>query len=93
MNINSNYELSASDEISFNYDLSSNEGDDNNNDDDNVNDSDNNIAEFELHTSPSDVKKSRHSNKRNYLAKKKIEQLQEERQLRRFTQDYYDDWD
>ena len=27
------------------------------------------------------------------LAKKKIEQLQEERRLRRFNEDYYDDWD
>ena len=80
MTINSNYELSSSDDIDFN-------------DDESIDEFDNSVADFDLNTAPSEGKNSKHSNKRNYLAKKKIEQLQEERRLRKLDEDYYDDWD
>lgn len=76
-----NYESTASENLDFDSDEPSS-------------DFDNSVAEFELDTSPVETnKKSRQSAKRNFLAKKKIEQLQEERQLRKFEEDYYDDWD
>ena len=78
MSIDSDYESSSSEELDFNSDESSSEFD-------------NNVAEFELNISSTDVKKSKQSNKRNFLAKKKIEQLQEERRLRKLDEDYYDD--
>jgi len=80
MTIDSNYELSSSDDSTFNSDEPYGEFD-------------NSIADFDLNTAPSEGKNSKKNNKRNYLAKKKIEQLQEERRLRKFDEDYYDDWD
>ncbi|PKI18216.1 PA3496 family putative envelope integrity protein [Colwellia sp. 12G3] len=77
---NSTYELSSSNELDFINEDPSNEGE-------------NDIAEFELNISPSEGESSKQSNKRNFLAKKKIEQLQEERRLKKFDDDYYDDWD
>jgi hypothetical protein len=80
MTHDSNYELSSSNELDFNSEEPSSE-------------LDNNIAEFELSVNPSEGKSSRFSNKRNFLAKKKIEQLQEDRRLKKLDQDYYDDLD
>tara|TARA_B110001454_G_C12315609_1_gene265576 strand:+ start:252 stop:494 length:243 start_codon:yes stop_codon:yes gene_type:complete len=80
MTINSTDEIPSSDTIDFN-------------DDDSKNEFDNNVADFDLNTAPTEGKNSRHSNKRKYLAKKKIEQLQEERRLRKLDEDYYGDWD
>ena len=80
MAIDPNYELSSSDELNFDNDSSSTE-------------LENDIADFELTVNSNEGKSSRRNEKRNYLAKKKIEQLQEERRLRRFDEDYYDDWD
>ena len=56
------------------------------------NDLDNDIAEFESYIASAERKKSKHTNKRNYIAMRKIEQLQEERRLRKLNEDYYDDW-
>lgn len=77
MNIDPNYE-SPSDEL----DLS---------EDESQIDSDNNIAEFELDTT--ERKNNKHNKKRNYDAMRKIEQLEEERRLKKCNEDYYDDWD
>jgi hypothetical protein len=82
MTNNSNYKLSSSDQLDFTLEEPSNEID-----------NDNDIADFELNTTPTEGRNSRHCNKRNFLAKKKIEQLQEERQLKKLDDDYYDDWD
>ena len=80
MNIDSDYELSSSDDLDFTCDDSSG-------------DLENDVADFELDTSPSEEKKSKHCNKRNFNAKRKIEQLKEERLFRKFDDSYYDDWD
>lgn len=80
MAIDSDYDLSSDDELNFDSNSSSNE-------------LGNDIAEFELTVNSNEGKSSRRNDKRNHLAKKKIEQLQEERRLRRFDEDYYDDWD
>jgi hypothetical protein len=80
MTTNSNYELSPADDIDFN-------------EDDSANDYDNNIADFDLSTSPPESKNPKRNNKRNYLAQKKIELLKEERRLRKLVEDDYDDWD
>lgn len=71
--------LPAADELDFDNEESSNE-------------LSNEIAEFELDSEPNE-KSSKKNNKRNFDAKKKIEQLQEERRLKRFDDDYYGDWD
>lgn len=80
MAIDPDYELTSSDELNFDNESSSNE-------------LDNDIADFELRVNTDVGKRSRRNGKRIHLAKKKIEQLQEERRLRRFNEDYYDDWD
>lgn len=80
MAIDPNYELSSSDELNFDSNSSSNE-------------LENDIADFELTVNSNEGKSSRRNEKRNHLAKKKIEQLQEERRLRRLDEDYYGDWD
>jgi len=80
MAIDPTYNLPSSDELDFNNEESSNE-------------LSNEIAEFELDSEPSERKSSKKNHKRNFLAKKKIEQLQEERRLKRFDDDYYGDWD
>jgi len=53
----------------------------------------NQIADFELEAEVVTKKKSKHNEKRNYLAKKKIEELQEERRMKKFDEYDYDDWD
>jgi hypothetical protein len=80
MTLNPDYELPSSTDVDFE-------------DDDPKSDLDNNVADFDLNTAPSEGKSSKHLNKRNFLAKKKIEQLEEERRLRKLDEDYYDDWD
>lgn len=80
MTLNPNYELSSSADEDFD-------------DDEPKSELDNNVADFDLDTAPIEGKSSKHINKRNYLAKKKIEQLQEDRRLRKLDEDYYDDWD
>ena len=80
MAIDPNYDLTSSDELDFESEESSNE-------------LSNEIAEFELNSGSNEGKSSKKNNKRNFLAKKKIEQLQEERRLKRFEDDYYGDWD
>ncbi|MDG1751579.1 MAG: hypothetical protein P8I03_07960 [Thalassotalea sp.] len=80
MAIAANYEMDSSDDLNFNSD-------------DDFSDDENNIADFELSTNPNEVKSSRQNHKRNFFAKKKIEQLQEARRMRKFDEDYYDDWD
>jgi hypothetical protein len=80
MTLNPNYELSSSADIDLN-------------DDEPKYELDNNVADFDLDTAPTEGNSSKHINKRNYLAKKKIERLQEERRLRKLDTDYYDDWD
>ncbi len=78
--------------IDYTYDLpSSNESDFDS--EESSSDLENNIAEFELNVSTSEEKSTKHNNKRNFLAKKKIEQLQEERRLKKLDEDYYDDWE
>jgi len=80
MTLNPNYELPSSADIDFNDDVPKDE-------------LDNNVADFDLDTAPTEGKSSKHINKRNYLAKKKIEQIQEEQRLKKLDADYYDDWD
>jgi len=80
MTLNPNYELSSSADIDFNDEKPKDE-------------LDNSVADFDLDIAPTEGNSSKHINKRNYLAKKKIELLQEERRLRKLDQDYYDDWD
>jgi len=80
MTIDSKYELISSDDSEFNNDNYSS-------------DFDNNVADFDLNTAPTEVRSAKQSNKRNYLAKKKIEQFHEERRLRKLGEDYCDDWD
>jgi hypothetical protein len=80
MTLNPNYELPSSADIDFNDDVPKDE-------------LENNVADFDLDTAPTEGKSSKHINKRNYLAKKKIEQIQEEQRLKKLDADYYDDWD
>lgn len=80
MTLNPNYELPSSADIDFNDDVPKDE-------------LDNNVADFDLDTAPTEGKSSKHINKRNYLAKKKIEQIQEEQRLKKLDAYYYDDWD
>lgn len=80
MTLNPNYELPSSADIDFNDDVPKDE-------------LDNKVADFDLDTAPTEGKSSKHINKRNYLAKKKIEQIQEEQRLKKLDADYYDDWD
>jgi hypothetical protein len=80
MTIDSDYELPSSGDSDFNNNDSSSEFD-------------NNIADFDLDASSPEENTPKQNNKRNYLAKKKIEQLKEERQLRKLFDDDYDDWD
>ena len=78
MVIDTNYDLLSSEELNFDSEeSSSNLG--------------NEIAEFELNSGASEGKSSKKNNKRNFDAKKKIEQLQEERRLKKFEDDYYGD--
>jgi hypothetical protein len=79
MTIDSKYELTPSDDSEFNNNYPS--------------DFDNNVADFDLNTAPTEVRSSKQSNKRNYLAKKRIEELHEARRLRKLEDDYYGDWD
>lgn len=80
MTIDSNYELSSSDDSDFNNDDSSEKFEDN-------------INDIDFETNPDQVKSSKKNNKRSYEAKKKIELLKEERRLRSLIEDDYDDWD
>lgn len=80
MTIDGNYEIPASNELDLNSDEAESEFD-------------NDMADLELSLPASDVKTSKQNSKRNFLAKRKIEQLQEERRLKRLDEDYYDDWD
>jgi hypothetical protein len=75
-----NYELPPSSDLELTNEEPSNE-------------MENDIAEFELNIHSNEGQNSKLSNKRNFLAKKKIEQLQEERRLRKLEADYFDDWD
>ena len=77
MTYNSNSELTTANETDFGSDDASSP-------------LDNDIAEFELNSSPNEGKRIKQNNKRTYLAKKRIEELQEERRLRKFDEDYYD---
>jgi hypothetical protein len=80
MTIDSNYELSSSDDSDFNNDDSSEKFEDN-------------INDIDFETNPDQVKSSKKNNKRSYEAKKKIELLKEERRLRKLIENDYDDWD
>ena len=80
MTIDPNYDVSSSEELDFENEESSSE-------------LSNEIAEFELNSESIERKSSKSNNKRNFLAKKKIEQLHEERRLKKFEDDYYGDWD
>ena len=80
MTIDPNYELTSSNELDLD-------------DDEAANDLDNDFATFEMNANPNEGKSSRQNNKRNFQAKRKIEQLQEARRMRKLEDDYYDDWD
>jgi hypothetical protein len=80
MTIDSDYELPSSGDSGFNSNDSSSE-------------IDNSVADFDLDAPSADGNTPKQNNKRNYLAKKKIEQLKEDRQLRKLFDDDYDDWD
>jgi hypothetical protein len=79
MPINSNTELPSPDDLNFDNEDSSSELEDK-------------MTDFELSVNSAQVKSPKYNNKRNFLAKKKIELLQEERQLKKLNEDYYD-WD
>lgn len=80
MAIDPTYDVPSSEELNFDNEES-------------ANDLSNDIAEFELNSGSSEGKNSKTNHKRNFLAKKRIEQLQEERRLKKFEDDYYGDWD
>lgn len=80
MTIDSDYELPLSGDSDINSTDSSSEFG-------------NSVADFDIDTASTDGSTPKQNNKRNYLAKKKIEQLKEERQLRKLFDDDYDDWD
>lgn len=61
--------------------------------DESSSDFDDNLTEIDTLDGVSDERKSKNSNKNNLLAKKRIEQLQEERELKKLIEDCYDDWD
>ncbi|TYK65284.1 hypothetical protein [Colwellia echini] len=80
MTMNTNYELPDFDNEYFDNQGASD-------------DIENNIAEFELSVHSTEEKSSKHNNKRNFLAKKKLEQLQKDSRRSKFDDDNYDDWD
>ncbi len=80
MAIDPTFDESSSEELGFDHEESSS-------------DLSNDIAEFELNSGSNEGKNSKANHKRNFLAKKRIEQLQEERRLKKFEEDYYGDWD
>ncbi|TPH12106.1 hypothetical protein [Litorilituus lipolyticus] len=80
MAIDPNFDESSSEELDFDNEESSS-------------DLSNDIAEFELNSGLNVGKNSKANYKRNLLAKQRIEQLQEERRLKKFEDDYYGDWD
>ena len=80
MTIDPNYELASSNELDLD-------------DDEAANDFYNDFSAFEMNTNPNEMKSSRKNNKRNFQAKRKIEQLQEARRMKKLEDDYYDDWD
>lgn len=80
MSNNPNYNLDESNDLDFDDEGSSDI-------------SSNNVADFELSTEAANAKYSKSSNKRNFEAKRKIEQLQEKRRLQKLDENYYDDWD
>ena len=80
MAIDPTFDESSSEELDFDNEESSS-------------DLSNDIAEFELNSGSNVGKNSKANYKRNFLAKKRIEQLQEERRLKKFEDDYYGDWD
>lgn len=59
MTLNPDYDLPSSSDVDFE-------------DDDPKGELDNNVADFDLNTAPSEGKSSKHLNKRNFLAKKKL---------------------
>jgi hypothetical protein len=77
MTYDSNSEFSSTNEVDFG-------------DDDASNQLDNDIAEFELNSTPGEGKRIKQNKKRTYHSKRKIEELQEERRLKKFDEDYYD---
>lgn len=56
----------------------------------NLNKLESNLTESDLSSEPKEGKISTHNNKRDYIARRKIEQLQEEIRLKKL---YEDDWD
>ncbi|MCW8832994.1 MAG: hypothetical protein OQK09_03375 [Colwellia sp.] len=80
MAIDPTYDVPSSEELDFDNEESSS-------------DLSNDIAEFELSSGSNEGKNSKAKNKRNFLTKKRIELLQEERRLKKFEDDYYGDWD
>lgn len=80
MTIDSNYNLPSSDEPDFDNDESTSEIDDG-------------ITELELSINPELDKTAKQKNTRNHFAMRRIEQLKEERELRKLNEGYFDDWD
>jgi hypothetical protein len=56
----------------------------------NLNELESSLTEFDLSSESKESKISKHNNKRDYIARRKIEQLQEEIRLKKL---YEDDWD
>ncbi|MGB0938606.1 MAG: PA3496 family putative envelope integrity protein [Colwellia sp.] len=80
MAIDSNFDVPASESVDFDTEET-------------LPDLNNDIAEFELNSGSNEGVNNKVKNKRSFLTKKRIEQLQEERRLKKFDDDYYDDWD
>ena len=53
----------------------------------------NHITEVDLAVNANTKKNSKHTSKRNFLAKKKVTYLQQERIFSKFDDANYDDWD
>lgn len=77
MTINFNYEVPSNDVDFINEEYSSEYND----------------TGVELAANPSPKKSSKHTSKRNFLAKKKVTYLQQERIFSKFDDANYDDWD
>lgn len=79
MTLDSSYELSSSDSVDVNSGEPLN----------NVN----TMTDFTLDFLSDEVVSSKQRNRHSFLVKQRIEDLQEERRLRKFDEDYFSDWD
>ncbi|TMM42509.1 PA3496 family putative envelope integrity protein [Colwellia ponticola] len=83
MTLDSSYELSSSDSVDVNSGEPLN----------NVNTMTDFTLDFLSDEVSDEVVSSKQRNRHSFLVKQRIEDLQEERRLRKFDEDYFSDWD